>query len=459
MMGNISCERVYTLTTTIDVCAALDYFKHYMPLYRKLELRIWHDLKNGFVQNRSKYISSLIVLFGVTKRTVNSAFNNMNGRLKAQRALLKQQKQVLTNKIAAIDSAIVKLKNQINTLKQLVIKDVNNKELVRRYKCKKSRLFALQQKKLRYSNIIRDRKVSLCFGTKKLFKKQYNLKENEYRNHNQWLKDFRKARDSSIFYLGCATEIKGNQNFQLSYNEVEDKFSFKIRTEKYDVAVDKADKANYILLNNIDFKYKWLKELLKSMLQYSIPLTYRIRYRNNKYYLDIIFSVSWHYQEAHQNGCIGIDFNNGFLASVETDSKGNVVKVGRYNLKHHGCGTKARAEMEETISKIVREAMQKYKALAIEDLDFIKKKSSLIRKSNKGYSKMLHQLDYSRFKSCCENCCPRYGVELRKVNPAYSSQIGKQKYVFSRKLNVHTSAAYIIARRGQYFTDKLEKVL
>ena len=72
---------------------------------------------------------------------------------------------------------------------------------------------------------------------------------------------------------------------------------------------------------------------------------------------------------------------------------------------------------------------------------------------------MLHLLDYSRYKKMCEDYCATYGVMLKIVNPTYTSKIGKQKYANRRKLTVHNSAAYVIARRGQGFKDKYNKKL
>ena len=78
-------------------------------------------------------------------------------------------------------------------------------------------------------------------------------------------------------------------------------------------------------------------------------------------------------------------------------------------------------------------------------------------KSGKKYNRMLHALDYSRYTETIENAVFRNGVAVLKVNPAYTTKIGKQKYCNQRKLNPHQAASYTIARRGQGFKDKLIK--
>ncbi len=80
-------------------------------------------------------------------------------------------------------------------------------------------------------------------------------------------------------------------------------------------------------------------------------------------------------------------------------------------------------------------------------------------KSEKGkeYNKMIHAFDYSRYKKSFENCCFRRNVNLVEVNPAYTSKIAKQKYCKKKKLVIHQGASFVIARKGQGFTDKYIK--
>ena len=70
---------------------------------------------------------------------------------------------------------------------------------------------------------------------------------------------------------------------------------------------------------------------------------------------------------------------------------------------------------------------------------------------------MIHAFDYSRYNECFENACYRNGVKLIKVNPAKTSQIGAVKYASRMKLNIHQSASYVIARKGQGYKDRLAK--
>lgn len=62
---------------------------------------------------------------------------------------------------------------------------------------------------------------------------------------------------------------------------------------------------------------------------------------------------------------------------------------------------------------------------------------------------------YSQFTQMMETRCIRLGVELRKVDAAYTSVIGVTKYMAQYGLNSGCAAALVIARRSQGRTEKL----
>lgn len=449
-------DRVYCLETRI-LNSEAEYFKVFTPEFASLCRRIWQDLKHN-VTTDSKYVTVLCRKYGFMKRTVNSALRQMKGRANALKELNKVQIQEKTAKINALDDKIAKIKDEINTLKTKVVKNPNDKQLLTRYKNKKKKLYSWQQRKLRFQNSIRDyetdksRKYSLCFGSKSFFGKQYNLEDNAYKTHDKWLNNFRKLRDRQLYFIGSSEETAGNQMCQLEYIEDSDRFILKIRKEyKYCKPDAKQnDRDNYVWLD-VDFKYK--RKLLIEALKDRLPLSYTITRKGRKWYIDVSIRQICNIQTDNSNGCVGLDYNNGFIALTETDKYGNIVKVENIPLWNHGTGNKAKSELSEKISKIVRYTTSVDKALSIENLKFSKAKSQQIRKGKRSYNKMLHLLDYGRYKQLCQDYCATYGVMLKMVNPAYTSKIGKQKYADNRKLTVHNSAAYVIARRGQGFED------
>ncbi len=191
-----------------------------------------------------------------------------------------------------------------------------------------------------------------------------------------------------------------------------------------------------------------------------LPLSYRFHRRKTHWYLQVMFSIKYdNYVTFSKYGTIGLDYNDGFIELSETDECGNLIYQEHIILKEHGTGNKAKSEIEQAISKIVCYALTKGKDIIIEDLNFKKKKSTISKSDkNKKYNKMLHLFDYSRYKEIMKNSCHRNRVYLNKINPYMTSQIGKQKYSNSKKLNIHQAASYVIARRGQGFKDKYKKI-
>lgn len=209
----------------------------------------------------------------------------------------------------------------------------------------------------------------------------------------------------------------------------------------------------YIQVSDIRFPY--MSEELKYAITHHQPVTYRIARKDKKWYLTAMFSMKTDVCTNKESGVIGIDYNDGFLECVETNRSGNMVDASHIELEYHGTGNKAESEIKEKLSKVVRNAKERKKSIVIKELDFKKKKSEQQKGDAKDYNRMLHLFDYHRYLFWMENLCIKYGVELIKVNPAYTSKIGKQKYSNSKKLTVHRAAAFVIARRGQGFINRL----
>ena len=68
----------------------------------------------------------------------------------------------------------------------------------------KSRLAGLE------ADLAADR-VRLCFGSKRLWRKQHHLEANGYGSHEEWLREWRAARSDEFFVLGSRDETGGCQ--------------------------------------------------------------------------------------------------------------------------------------------------------------------------------------------------------------------------------------------------------
>ena len=106
----------------------------------------------------------------------------------------------------------------------------------------------------------------------------------------------------------------------------------------------------------------------------------------------------------------------------------------------------AEALIGDAVAGIVEYAREAGKPLVLEKLDFRQKKAVLEGESPR-YSRMLSSFSYARIKACFLSRGIRQGVEVYQVNPAFSSVIGRVKFMERYGLSVHQAAALVLARR------------
>jgi transposase, IS605 OrfB family, central region len=188
------------------------------------------------------------------------------------------------------------------------------------------------------------------------------------------------------------------------------------------------------------------------------PYTVELKIRGNDIYgyVTFDFPVPSTYITKN-NGVIGIDTNASplHLALAEISKDGNLISYERHKLHKFLLYEKNRREYEEWIlaHEIVNLAIEKQKAIAIENLN----------KVNKGYRgdgkaklrKRLTKWNYKSLLSKIESIAIQKGVEIIKVNPAYTSVIGGLKYAPILNIDKDIAGAYVIARRAMGFKERI----
>jgi IS605 OrfB family transposase len=188
--------------------------------------------------------------------------------------------------------------------------------------------------------------------------------------------------------------------------------------------------------------------------------TVRLKLKNGKIYAQI--SKEENFPEitiTRENGVIGIDINAYpfHLALAYTSRDGNLEKYERISLNGLLDGN---ADKREYLSwqiahQVVEIAKREGKAIVVENLDKIPK-----GRRGDGMPKLRQKLQKWIYKGLLEKIevvCKREGVQLIKVNPAYTSVIGKLKYSPMLGIDKDVAGAYVIARRGLGFKERLPK--
>ena len=447
-------SNVFTITTELKLNKEYNqlvskYISDYIELFNKIQRLTFHRIKNYYIKNgkitqedKNIIYAQLKEEFNLTTRAIDAIMSNMLGRYEAIKELKKFERKSLERKISTLEKELTKLKDEralqrINLNNNL--KDFNfvkYKNLKIKIYWKENRLNTKKQKLKNLKNEIETGKYKVCFGTKKLLQKDY--------------KEFVKKRDSEIYFLGRAGEKACNNNFQVEYSSKTNQFYFRIRKE-IDLEEDK------FVYGKFNFNNKNHTNLLKNLLRTKeSALTYRIKVKDNKVFLQIIYNFE-HNKDLcvtrNSYGVIGVDFNKGFVSVSETDKYGNLINT--FNIDYqYSKGNQTTNDFQIIATKLKDYCLNTGKDLVIEKLDFTKKKDNLISKKGKKYNEMLSSLAYSKFDSIITSKCAKNRIFLHKVNPAWTSWIAKQKYCPKMKLNIHSGASYVISRRGMFLKDK-----
>ena len=195
----------------------------------------------GFAEQFPKvscYVSHICRKHGLLKRTVNSIRSDVQGRMKALMELKKTELKQTDIRIGVKEEKIAGIKGKLDALKpKAAANRLTEKELKKYRGLKKSlywqknKLNRLRQHKEKLEYQIDNKIYSMCYGSKVMFRKQYQLSENGYKTHEKWHNDFVKTRDKNIFYLGSADETFGNQLCRLKFDPGTGLFRLELRKE------------------------------------------------------------------------------------------------------------------------------------------------------------------------------------------------------------------------------------
>ena len=438
-------KRKFTVVTQLHLNNnkdVIEYLESSRKDYNRAYRETYHTFKNSTKFNKSRYDTYLQNKYGITTRTANSIILGATGRYNAIKELKKYELQQTKSKLSYLVDKVIpnlecKRQDYIDTLNKGVSTNlVQYRNLKLKLFSKKVKANRLRQRIENLEWQLSTGKFRICFGTKRLLKTDYNK--------------FVDKRDSQLSYIGAKAETACNQILQLRFSPKLNQFLFQLRK---DFGGYKNVRGSYVY-GKVYFNHH-KKEILNALYTGSSPLSYRFIKRNGRWYLYCTFEIS---VEDHQflttdsYGTIGLDFNKGFITLSETNKYGHLVFTDFYPYRFRA-GYATKTDLETVVNRVVFYAIKTGKDLCIEGLDFNKTKSKTESKQGKKYNEMLHSLSYSIFVQLVENIAFRNLVYIKKVNPAWTSWIANKKYCHPMKLNIHTGASYVIARRGQGFVD------
>jgi len=294
-----------------------------------------------------------------------------------------------------------------------------------------------------------DKKV--VFGGKALFEKL--CKNRDKKSREKLKRKWKEQRQGTLISVGSKAD-KGNR--LIRFESINGKLYLRITTGNREFIYAK------VLRKPSNEKDKWntflaiLWESSKSNVYF--PYTVELKLRDGEIYGSVSFEVPtpeiWLTKEY---GVIAIDTNASplHLALAEVSPDGNLLSYQTISLHEFISFPKNRRDYEEWIlaHRIVEIAKEKGKAIAIENL----------KKVNKGFRgdgkaklrKRLHHWNFKGLLSKIERTAKLNGVEVIKVNPAFTSVIGALKYAPQFGIDKDIAGAYVIGRRALGFKEEV----
>lgn len=214
-----------------------------------------------------------------------------------------------------------------------------------------------------------------------------------------------------------------------------------------------------ITLDSIHFPY--MGNELAKVLHEKTPICFTLKRKTDPHGLEYyqIFvsfdiSVTKDINFDLSTGVFGMDFNYGHLDISETDVKGNLIRLMTIPYAVTDNAARNEASLRRALDEVGKLVSAFHKCLCIEDLDTRgSKRKSTYR--DPVTNRIFHIFPYERYLDFADWLGYKYGFEVIKVHPAYTSIIGKLKYGIPKKINIHQAASYVIARRGMGFKEKI----
>ena len=417
----------------------------YAELYGRVQRKLFAEVMAG--RSAASLKNEYLKRYGIPARMFNGARVSLEGKVASVKEQQKLRSDSLVRQIASAERVIAEVAGR------------SRRDQVHH---KRRRLTNLKNRLMKLEADMTAGRMRLCFGSKRLWRKQHHLMDNGYASREEWLVDWREARSGEFFVLGSRDETAG---CQLCAATVADDGTLTLRLRLPDCLAVQHGK--YITIEGVSFTYGHEQVLaaLDSNAKYAgyrrehgekaaratslgQAVSYRFK-RDGKGWrvfattdmMDVPVATD------KRRGAIGVDLNADHLAVVETDASGNCVNA--FSVPLVTCGKsqcQAEAIIGDAVANVVECAREVGKPIVIERLDFQQKKAALKGESRR-YSRMLSSFSYGKVKAYFLSRGYREGVEVYQVNPAFSSVVGRVKFMERYGLSVHQAAALVLARR------------
>ena len=379
-------------------------------------------------QSEKETYNQLCMMFPkLTGWDVNAAYKLAKANIDSQKALLPSQIEYLTNKIA-------RLKKKKNP-KSEIIQHIAELE---------KRIEGL------HTYIEKGTVPPAIFGGKKLWHQVSRKIEGA---KQQWL----DARSDEYYSVGDGSKPWGNRHFRLIFDKDLPKYHFWLEMR---VPTENKRVGNWLRLQGICSKQYY--ERLTATAVSGAMITVRLKRITSTHYHAFITvnetvkgKVLWDVAPKNSELICGIDLNLDHAAIAFVNREGQF--CGEWKCDYPNLGEMQKPKTEWAVGNIAKNIMEwarenKISAFVLEDLKIRREFDP-----NPHYNRRTNTFAYRQLSDTIQRTALRFGINVKLVNPAYTSWIGQVKYAETFGLSRHSAAAYVIARRGLGLDEDLPK--
>ncbi|MDJ0620887.1 MAG: IS200/IS605 family accessory protein TnpB-related protein [Calothrix sp. MO_192.B10] len=422
----MSLKTFTTIVSTITPKNINNYCADYSRIYGAAsQLCLELSLNDGGL-SKSKLNTELQQKFGINKRQANSVVAEIDGKISSAKECRKLHIKNIKGQLKSVNKYLKTWEKRIKDYK----------------KAKKAKKFKQSHIKdacsIRYNPC---RMTELQVAKQRINQKKrrkYVLEQKLEYLKNKPLEVNLGNVGSQFTFVGSKGETSGNQICQLDTDG-----NLKIRVPR----CLESEYGSYITIPEVTFKYG--QQHIEAALTIGQALTYRFYYKDFSWYCAISTDVpEVPTQSKFGKGAIGIDLNPSVIGWTYVDAEGNLKDSGQFKINLHSRNTgQVEAVLADIAAQVVLLAETYECPVVIEDLDFSAKKEQL-KERGKRYARMLNGFAFSKWEEVLQRRCFNRGIDLIKVNPAYTSIQGLTKYMGMYGLSSDTAAALVVARRG-----------
>ena len=231
--------RVATYQTRISDYAGVDRaagdaaLSAYAGLYGQVQRKLFADVAAGSSATLLK--GEYLQRYGIPARLFNAVRVSLDGKMSSVRETMALRRGRLERRIARAERQV---------------SDAAERGRWDQVHQKRRRLANLRNQLVGLEADIAAGWVRLCFGSKRLWRKQHHLEANGYVSHEEWLRDWRDARSDEFFVLGSRDETAG---CQLCVASVADDGTLTLRLRMPDCLAEQHSK--YLVIEGVRFAY------------------------------------------------------------------------------------------------------------------------------------------------------------------------------------------------------------